>query len=391
MQATNAPQPGGGTVRVRSLVAFNPDDRASFASEFVFAGESIVCPIDVRPVTRSRPATRLRASAAGLLRRTSAALLVLPWLITGCGDAPRGVSVQPREAESALPEPATLLLSSEQQAIGAVEVNSIGMAFAPIPAGTFRMGTEESDPLRQDGESAHTVTLSNAFRLGVFAVTQQQYQRVMQSYSPALPDGRYPAVMVSWDVAVEFCKRLSNLPEELAAGRSYRLPTEAEWEYACRAGTSTAYSCGNDPVVLRDYSWFHDNALQRPHPVGEKLPNAWSLYDMHGNVFEWCRDSMAEYPSAAIVDPVTTGPGDVRVARGGSWYCLSSQLVRSAVRHGFRRSERTNYIGFRVILEIPSRDTHTQIDGAGLSRRTTLSHAGKAFRCESCIPAHSAG
>lgn len=260
------------------------------------------------------------------------------------------------EAETvSLPRVEPSALTPEQNEVGDVINNSLGMTFVPIPPGRFLMGSPESDVFRMEEEIPHEVELTQPLHMGVFTVTQEQYARVMQ---PDSPDTRldaqeahiYPVQNVSWDDAVDFCDRLSELPAEKEAGHCYRLPTEAEWEYACRAGTTTAYSCGNDELALRDYAWFHDNANRRTHPVGRKQPNPWCLYDMHGNVFQWCQDVYVDYQDLPAIDPVGRGNKTVRVARGGSWYCPSAQLVRSAFRHAFDRDTRTDYIGFRIVL-----------------------------------------
>lgn len=126
---------------------------------------------------------------------------------------------------------------------------------------------------------------------------------------------------MSWDDAVEFCRRLSE-----AEGRSYRLPTEAEWEYTCRAGTQTRFCFGDDDKDLGEYAWFRDNAEQRTHPVGQKKPNAWGLYDMHGNGWEWCQDRHdgAYYATAPVEDPHGPTAGSCRVFRGGCWNYVAS-------------------------------------------------------------------
>jgi formylglycine-generating enzyme required for sulfatase activity len=159
----------------------------------------------------------------------------------------------------------------------------------------------------------------------------------------------YPVEQVSWEDAVEFCKKLSDLPEEKAAGRVYRLPTEAEWEYACRAGSKTAYSFGESSESLGDYTYFQGNSNGQTHPVGEKKANAWGLHDMHGNVWEWCSDWYGEYPKGAVSDPVGPREGSCRVLRGGSWYG-GAALCRSAYRYWLIPSYRLDDFGFRVAL-----------------------------------------
>jgi formylglycine-generating enzyme required for sulfatase activity len=153
---------------------------------------------------------------------------------------------------------------------------------------------------------------------------------------------------VSWDDAVEFCRKLSALPAEKAAGYVYRLPTEAEWEYACRAGTRTKYSFGDDESELGDYAWHASNSGNTTHPVGGKKPNPCGLYDMHGNVWEWCQDWHGDYPSGAVTDPTGPSSGSYRVLRGGSWNYFSEDC-RSAYRYWYTPDYRGLNLGFRVL------------------------------------------
>ena len=161
----------------------------------------------------------------------------------------------------------------------------------------------------------------------------------------------HPVEQVSWSDAVEFCQRLSALPEEKKAGRVYRLPTEAEWEYACRAGSQTAYSFGSDEKSLVNFGWYSQNAKGKTHAVGLKKANAWGLYDMHGNVSEWCSDWYGEYPKGSATDPRGPKDGWNRVRRGGGWY-LPAEECRSATRGRFIPSYRAYDVtlGFRVAL-----------------------------------------
>jgi len=239
--------------------------------------------------------------------------------------------------------------------------NSIGMKLVLIPKGTFMMGSPESEEGRQKDETQHEVTISKDYYLGVTEVTQGQYQKVMGN-NPSYFQKRvisksdssiYPVELVTWEDAVEFCKKLSELPEEKKAGRVYRLPTEAEWEYACRAGSKAAYSFGANSRTLGDYAWFVDNSGEQTHPVGEKKANAWGLYDMHGNVWEWCSDWYGEYSKGAVSDP--SGPSEdvYRVIRGGGWYNVAADC-RSAVRYWDDQLDRGPDLGFRVALSSES-------------------------------------
>jgi formylglycine-generating enzyme required for sulfatase activity len=160
----------------------------------------------------------------------------------------------------------------------------------------------------------------------------------------------HPVENVLWSDAVEFCKRLSELPEEKKAGRVYRLPSEAEWEYSCRAGSKTTFSFGESSESLGDYAWYKKNSKSETHPVGEKNPNAWGLYDMHGNVWEWCSDWYASYYTKdAVTDPVGPGESLGHVIRGGCWI-NKPEHCRSAVRLPVVPSYSSGSYGFRVAL-----------------------------------------
>ena len=263
--------------------------------------------------------------------------------------------------------------------------NSIGMKLVLIPKGTFTMGSPKSEDGHERKESQHEVTIGKDYYLGVTEVTQGQYEKVMGTNPSYYQKEKirkksslmYPVESLSWDDALAFCKNLSELPEEKKAGRIYRLPTEAEWEYACRAGSKTAYSFGANSKSLGNYAWFADNSGSKkldssdlsnrsknnpreyldtvlsagclPHPVGEKNPNAWGLYDMHGNVLEWCSDFYSAYPEGAVSDPIGPKEGLNRMMRGGSW-TSDAQNCRSAYRQGNAPDEYYANIGFRVAL-----------------------------------------
>ncbi|MGB0597936.1 MAG: SUMF1/EgtB/PvdO family nonheme iron enzyme [Rubripirellula sp.] len=221
--------------------------------------------------------------------------------------------------------------------------NSIGMKLRVIPPGTFTMG---------EGNDAHEVTITKPFMLGVHEVTQADYQTVMRTNPSKFKGARNPVEEINWNDATEFCRRLSLLPREKRAGRVYRLPTEAEWDYARRAGTTTTYSFGEDESLLSRYGWFNKNSGGTTHPVGSKLANPFGLYDMHGNVWESCQDWYGDYPNFAVIDPKGDISGSRRVYRGGSWYS-PAVFCRSAYRTGSNPSYRSSFYGFRVTC-VPS-------------------------------------
>ncbi|WP_197454779.1 SUMF1/EgtB/PvdO family nonheme iron enzyme [Stieleria varia] len=231
--------------------------------------------------------------------------------------------------------------------------NSIGMRLNLIPAGTFLMGSPATEQDRQDDETQHRVTLTKDFYLGTTEVTQGQWESVMgttpwkgQRY--VKEGSNVAATYVSWEDAVEFCKKLS-----AKEGKTYRLPTEAEWEYACRGGTTTAYGFGDDPTGLSEYGWFDGNAWdveqKFAHEVGLKRANAFGLYDMHGNVWEWCSDWKADYPAGSVTDPQGPSTGSLRGFRGGSWYDVAG-YCRSADRNFISPGFRSYDLGFRVAV-----------------------------------------
>ncbi len=265
----------------------------------------------------------------------SAAVCLVVFVVCGCDRGQPTPPVASNPTPVATPDPTPVEdMELPDSAI------SIGMEFKLIPAGTFTMG---------DGDDAHDVTLTKPFKMGVHEVTQAQYEQVMGVNPSIFKGADNPVEKVNWDDAVEFCRKLSELPAEKEAGNVYRLPTEAEWEYACRAGTTTKYSFGDDESDLEDYPWYDSNSADKTHPVGSKQPNAWGLYDMHGNVREWCRDRFGDYPSGSVTDPSGATSGSFRVIRGGCWY-FTAEYCRSAYRGRGYPSIRNGLSGFRVCL-----------------------------------------
>jgi uncharacterized protein (TIGR02996 family) len=245
--------------------------------------------------------------------------------------------------------------------------NSVGMVLALIPAGRFRMGSPESEAHRDPDEGpVREVAITRPFYLGVHQVTQRQYEAVTGA-NPACFSSSYkggpdhPVENIAWSDAAGFSERLSTLPGERLARRSYRLPTEAEWEYACRAGTSTAFAFG--PTLTSDQANFDGRHpygdvprgayLQRTTVVGSYPPNAFGLYDMHGNVREWCADWYDEnyYAWGPSADPTGPDRGETRVQRGGSW-AADGMLCRSASRVRNLPEERNSIFGFRVVCDL---------------------------------------
>jgi formylglycine-generating enzyme required for sulfatase activity len=239
---------------------------------------------------------------------------------------------------------AGLLTAGNDPQPGDIIEDSIGIRLAFVPAGTFTMGSPPDERMRQDEERQRHIRISRPFRMSATEVTQGQWQAVMELNRSSNQGDSLPVENVSWRDAVEFCRKLSE-----KEGKRYRLPTEAEWEYACRAGTAGAFSPEAD---LEQIAWFDGNSDGRSQPVGRKVPNAWGLYDMHGNVAEWCSDAYAPYEgNGEIVDPAGPEQGRGRVVRGGSWRGFPPSL-RSAARSSAPESYQLPYIGFRVVMEL---------------------------------------
>lgn len=246
--------------------------------------------------------------------------------------------------------------------------NSIGMKLILIPPGTFTMGSPDSEKDRGSDEFQHQVEISKPFYLGVFPVTQEEYESVTGTnpslYSPGgngadkvqtVNTSRFPVETVSWHDAVAFCKELSELEEEVKAGRKYRLPTEAEWEYACRGGVDgKAFGVGDGTSLSSTQANFDGSAakgpfLDRTTQVGSYRANAFGLYDMHGNVWEWCADwyDADYYKTSPRRDPENTTPSKLRVCRGGC-RINDASYCRSAYRGSNEPGLRYVSVGFRV-------------------------------------------
>ncbi len=235
--------------------------------------------------------------------------------------------------------------SAEGLSIPVEYKNKYGMKFVWIPPGTFEMGSPDTEEGRRKSETLHQVTLTKGFYMSTTEVTQKQWQAVM-GYNPSHYKGdNLPVESVSWLDCQEFCRKLRE-----KEGKTYRLPTEAEWEYACRAGTATPYYSGSDLDALKRVGWYFGNSGIKTHPVAQLQPNTWGLYDMHGNVCEWCEDWYGDYPKGSVKDPQGGKSGRDRVVRGGSrtffsWRC------RTAHRYWNPPDIRSSAFGLRLCLE----------------------------------------
>jgi len=260
--------------------------------------------------------------------------------------------------------------ASKRGAATGTGAESVTMEFVLIPAGMYDMGSPDDEAGRAGNEGPlHRVRISRAFYMGRYEVTQEQWERVMGANPSWFKgDGRLPVESISWNDCQEFLKKLNALvPDPTGTGCEreragpvggcgFRLPTEAEWEWACRAGAKTRFCFGDDEARLGEYAWYGANPGNRTHPVGTREPNAWGLYDCHGNVWEWCSDWYGPYETTPwpgkfrwIGDPhgLTSGVG--RVVRGGSWI-YNAGCCRSASRNIGSADARGDNYGFRVVV-----------------------------------------
>lgn len=234
---------------------------------------------------------------------------------------------------------------------GTPVINSLGMTFVYIPSGEFMMGSPDDEKERDSDEQQHHVRLTKGFLMQTTPVTQGQWKSVMgnnPSFFKDSGDG-CPVERVSWHDACKFIDTLNQMEKT----EKYRLPTEAEWEYACRAGTSTRFYTGNTHRDLARAGWYRKNSGGKTHPVGSKAPNAWGLYDMHGNVWERCHDWYGKYPPDSIINPTGPESGSGRVVRGGSWDVVARNC-RSACRYDWHGADdRYFLVGFRLVRSLP--------------------------------------
>jgi formylglycine-generating enzyme required for sulfatase activity len=218
----------------------------------------------------------------------------------------------------------------------------VTMDFVLVAPGSFTMGAADAFP---DTTPLHRVSIASPFFVGRFPVTQEQWFAVMGTNPSRHRGARNPVDNVSWEDCRRFLARLNSA----TTGARFVLPSESQWEYACRAGSTAAWCFGDDEERLGEYAWYVSNAGHTTHPVGGKRPNAFGLYDMHGNVWEWCEDVWHDdYDGAPADGSAWSGDaGSPHVRRGGSWYD-SAWLARSSYRRGFRADYRSENLGFRI-------------------------------------------
>jgi formylglycine-generating enzyme required for sulfatase activity len=351
----------------QKAMARAPGDRYATMAEFAAALEGLPSredaggiPIDTsgdledgHPVSTRPPRWLAPLAAVGVVALLLVIMLIVVGLISAMAN--RGTNQiepapdSPSRAETARSDPSSLKTWT----------NSLGMKFVRIEAGKFTMGSTEDF----DEQPPHTVEITRPFSLGQHEVTQGQYQAVMgENPSEFKGSNDLPVEQVSWLDAVTFCNKLGEKEGRtpcyridgkdvtVIAGNGYRLPTEAEWEYACRAGSTTRYPFGDNGAELGENAWFSGNAELKTHPVGQKRPNRWGLHDMLGNVWEWCQDGYdGEFyqKSPPRDDPAGSSEGFFRVFRGGSWN-YDTSFARPAFRNRFTPVLRFNDLGFRL-------------------------------------------
>ena len=232
------------------------------------------------------------------------------------------------------------------------------MEMVSVEPGIFAMGSPSWEPGRNSDEGPqHEVRINEGFHLGKYEITQGQWESVMETRpwtgkKYALDNPDHPAVYISWNDLQEFIRR-SNEGE---GAEVYRLPTESEWEYACRAGMTTRWSFGDDEGRLGSYAWYRDNAWnteeKHAHAVGLKLPNSWGLHDMHGNIWEWVQDGYGPYSGSRQVDPGGPASDSYRIVRGGG-FVSRARHVRSSVRYRYSPDNRASNVGARLLRHAP--------------------------------------
>ncbi|MDC0292966.1 formylglycine-generating enzyme family protein [Verrucomicrobia bacterium] len=233
------------------------------------------------------------------------------------------------------------------------EVPELNLEMMPIPSGTFLMGGTDYEEGWDDDEGPQTtVTITKPFWLGKTEVTQSQWEAVMGNNPSRFKGDDLPMTNINWHDAVDFCEKLNAIKHDtLPDGYRYTLPTEAQWEYACRAGTTTRFCYGDDYNQLGQYAWNEDNSSDKTHPVGEKQPNDWGLHDMHGNVWEWCLDGYSDsYLEGSVSDPQNFKISSFQVVRGGSWFSIARYCRSLSRSKNPPNRTRLGNLGFRIAL-----------------------------------------
>ncbi len=298
-------------------------------------GTMLVPPADILKATFADDGTTIVAQC-----RTSAR-------IAGAFDPKTTISLKTDKGK--LDIPASKIVSLAAHDLLVLDMgNGVTLKLVLIPSGKFLMGSSASEPGRRGNEGPQRwVTISKAFYIGVTEVTQAQYQSLMDRNPSRFKGASNPVEQASWNEAIAFCKALSK-----KTGKQIVLPTEAQWEYASRAGANTSFSFGDDYKALEAHGWFNANSGGKHHPVARKKPNAFGLHDMHGNVWEWCRDGFDDgfYAKAKNVDPENTATSRYRAQRGGSWR-NDAASCRSAMRGRSAGGDRNYDFGFRVVIE----------------------------------------
>ncbi|MBI5760740.1 MAG: SUMF1/EgtB/PvdO family nonheme iron enzyme [Planctomycetales bacterium] len=283
-----------------------------------------------------------------VLAVTAVACFALGWfsrsMLSHQSEGPLGVTTPGENGGDVLP--------AEMDGLPREFVNTVGMRFALIPAGEFQMGSPGSDPKTMSDETPrHRVKISRSFYLGRYEVTQEQYDAITKDRSVSTNlQPNHPVVNISWDEGAMFCRQLSDLEK-----KDYRLQTEAEWEYACRAGSNSPWYFGDEPNQIAEYAWYRNNSNRGPHAVGLLKPNAFALYDMYGNVSEWCHDwyDGTHYQQSSPIDPsgpASPSPGRSKIRRGGSWDDLAFDC-RNAFRQASSLDSQSPRTGIRVLLQ----------------------------------------
>ncbi|MDC0157888.1 formylglycine-generating enzyme family protein, partial [Verrucomicrobia bacterium] len=258
--------------------------------------------------------------------------MLIGLMMVGCGE-----EVQKESVQEEAPKEASFAVKPGEN----FTVPDLNLTMIWVEPGTFMMG---------DKGKQHQVKLTNGFYLGKYELTQAQWEKVMGSDPSRFKGADRPVETVRWIEAVSFCNKLTEMEKKagrVPEGMAYQMPTEAQWEYACRAGTTTAYSWGD--AITKTNANYRDSRFKQTRDVGQYAANPWGFHDMHGNVYEWCADWYGDYPSGAVRDPVGPADGSYRVNRGGSWG-FTANFARCATRIRFVPASGHGGLGFRLSL-----------------------------------------